>query len=403
MKINRYLKGSIMPEKSWKWQNLENKIHQIAKVFNFKEIRPMIIQDRSSISECYKIKDETIDVKIDDFVYELKENDMALRPEATLQILSEIKNNDEMDNPQRLYYFGPMFRKSADKMNVRQFHQFGCEYTGTDSLFAEVELIRLGLKFFEELGLFNIKIELASYGCSMCKPMLQKSNCKESNISDDNNCKENKQNKIVKSNHLCRSCRLKMYKLEKYLSNLMINWEENSSLQRTFSYYNNAVFNFVSYDGDKRTVLGGGGRYDFLASRIMDSPYQAVGFSIDIDPLIDILDKKQLMAINRPDFGTYFVAENESLELPLLQVSQDFVKENMPFIVSSTFGFTDELVDEARRKKALGIIVFEDDLANEGKAKIVNIVKDKVEVVPIGELLEYFLRLKKSIVHTMHY
>jgi histidyl-tRNA synthetase len=393
-----YLNSSILPEKSWKWQKLENKIHQITKLFNFKEIRPAIVQERSSIKECFKFKDKNSCIALTDYVYELKDDDLVLRPEATLQILSTLKDQIVDEEPQRLYYFGPMFRKGDTEDDIKQFHQFGCEFIGSEKVLAEIELIRMGLKFFEELGLFDVKIELTSYGCSVCKPLIEADREAMNDLKQDNAAK-----KIRRSNHLCQSCRKKMYNLQKLMSNLMINWDENSSLQRIFKYYNNTVFNFVYYEGDKKIILGGGGRYDFLASQIIERPYHATGFSIDIEPLMEIVERKNVFTSRKSDHVTYFAAENESVQLQLLQVTQDFVKENMPFIINSDFGVSADFVSKARFNRGLGIVSFEDDLANEGKAKIVNIVKDKEEIVPIGDLLEYFLRLKKSIVHTMHY
>ncbi|PID28810.1 MAG: hypothetical protein CSB55_03405 [Candidatus Cloacimonadota bacterium] len=380
-----YLKKFILPEKSYRLRHLEDKIHKTARLFNFEEIISPVIQKCSSYGECGKSEDSEENY----YFCELKKDNFILRPEATLLILSAVKNMPDNDKPKRLYYMGSMFRKEKNG-ELKEFRQFGCEFIGSDKIFAEVELIRMGLKFFESLGIEDVGIELSSYGCRDFKGRMK--NCDE-NIDDDKEI-----NNACLPDKLCLKCRKKLSDLERLLSNLMIHWDENMSLERMFSYYNNTVFNFVCGKGDEKIVLGGGGRYDRIASEVMDRPYYAVGFSVDIDQLTEELERKNIFNSENRSYVTYFTAENEHVQLQLLQVTQDFVKENMPFFIESEYGLPENIVWESQIKKGLGVVYFEDNLAKEGKVRVFDTTKDEPEetVVSIGKLLEYFLHLRKS-------
>ncbi len=67
-----------------------------------------------------------------------------MRPEGTAPVVRALQANRGAlgEWPVRLFYVGPMFRhERPQKGRLRQFHQFGAELFGTDSPFADAEIL----------------------------------------------------------------------------------------------------------------------------------------------------------------------------------------------------------------------------------------------------------------------
>jgi len=111
--INK-VKGTydILPDDSAKWQNLEDVIRNVSKLFNFKEIRTPIFE----YSELFhRGVGETTDI-IKKETYDFEDRGgrfVTLRPEGTASVVRSIIENKlyaDATQPLKLYYQGPMFR-----------------------------------------------------------------------------------------------------------------------------------------------------------------------------------------------------------------------------------------------------------------------------------------------------
>ncbi len=66
---------------------------------------------------------------------------------------------------------GPMFRhERPQKGRMRQFHQINCECLGTESPYADAELICMLLAFLKSLEIRGLTLKLNSLGCAKCRP-----------------------------------------------------------------------------------------------------------------------------------------------------------------------------------------------------------------------------------------
>jgi histidyl-tRNA synthetase len=95
------------------------------------------------------------------------ERDLTLRPEATAPIVrAYIEHGMKvLPSPVKLWTFEPMFRaEKPQKGRERQFHQVGLEAIGLDDSLIDAEVIDLGLKILEELGLTGLTLHLGSVG-----------------------------------------------------------------------------------------------------------------------------------------------------------------------------------------------------------------------------------------------
>ena len=80
---------------------------------------------------------------------------LTLRPENTSAVVRcAIEHSLTYNAPQRLWYFGPMFRhERPQRGRYRQFHQFGCEALGFAGPDIDVELLAMIARLWKELGI----------------------------------------------------------------------------------------------------------------------------------------------------------------------------------------------------------------------------------------------------------
>jgi histidyl-tRNA synthetase len=89
---------------------------------------------------------------------DLNGDSISLRPEGTASCIRACLEHSLLYNQQqKLWYLGPMFRhEKPQKGRYRQFNQLGVEALGIAGVTIELELISLGQKIWQALGLQNI-------------------------------------------------------------------------------------------------------------------------------------------------------------------------------------------------------------------------------------------------------
>ena len=165
----RRIKGTydILPEETEKWQKIEDVMRKVAKIFNFKEIRTPIFE----ASELFhrSVGESSDIVKKETYDFEDRGNRLnTLRPEGTAPVVRALIENKlyaDPSQPQKLYYYGPMFRyERPQKGRQRQFHQFGAEVIGSSSPLVDVEVINFALTFLKALGIEDTVVKVNSLG-----------------------------------------------------------------------------------------------------------------------------------------------------------------------------------------------------------------------------------------------
>ena len=148
----RKIKGTqdILPNEIEKWHEIEETMRNVAKIFNFSEIRTPIFE----ASELFhRSVGETTDiVKKETYDFEDRGSRMnTLRPEGTAGVVRSVIENKLYTDPNlplKLYYYGPMFRyERPQKGRQRQFHQFGAEIIGSNSSLVDAEVINFAATY----------------------------------------------------------------------------------------------------------------------------------------------------------------------------------------------------------------------------------------------------------------
>ena len=302
----------ILPNEIYKWQYIEEKVRNVFELAGLKEIRVPVFEHTELFSRGVG---ETTDV-VQKEMYTFNDKggrSITLRPEGTAGVVrSYIENGmSSLPTPIKLWYNMPMYRyENVQKGRLREFRQIGTEIIGTESYLADVEVISLGAKIFEVLNIPNVKLNINSIGCPVCREKYQNvlrdfirpnldlycDTCKtrfEKNplrILDckEKKCKELNQGAPMILDYLCEECKKHFENVKKLLNDLGILYSIDANIVRGLDYYTKTVFEFVS-DDDGLTVLGGG-RYDGLVKEVGGQDTPAVGFAMGVERLLELFN-----------------------------------------------------------------------------------------------------------------
>ncbi|EGQ79454.1 histidine--tRNA ligase, partial [Fusobacterium animalis ATCC 51191] len=260
---------------------------------------------------------------------------ITLRPENTASLVRCYLENAiyAKEEISRFYYNGSMFRYERPQAGrQREFNQIGLEVFGEKSPKVDAEVIAIGYKFLEKLGITDLEVKINSVGSKesrtiyrekliehfskhlddMCDDCKDRINRNPLRLLD---CKVDKDKDFYKSapniiDFLFEDERKHYEDVKKYLDVFGIKYTEDPTLVRGLDYYSSTVFEIVTNKlGSQGTVLGGG-RYDNLLKELGDKDIPAVGFATGVERIMMLLGENYPK--NNPDVYIAWLGENTS-------------------------------------------------------------------------------------------
>lgn len=289
---------------------------RIAKNYGFSYIETPLLEETALFKRSVGESSDIVNKEMYQFI-DKGENDVCLRPEGTAGVVRHFveKKLDRAGGNYKWYYYGPMFRyERPQKGRLREFHQFGCEVFGIESVYEDANIIIMIKEILDFFGI-GFTLKLNSLGCKECMPVYKENlvqhltNFKEKLCEDCNrriltnpirvlDCKNencqlllNNSPKITTS--LCASCDSDFEKLKEILKFNGISFEVDSNLVRGLDYYNKTAFEFVSNEIGAQSAIAGGGRYDRLVEFLGGKSTAGVGFAIGIERLLELVQMPQ--------------------------------------------------------------------------------------------------------------
>ena len=288
----------------------------IAKKYGFSYMETPILEETALFKRSVGESSDIVNKEMYNFT-DKGEHEVCLRPEGTAGVVRHFveKKLDRACGTQILYYQGPMFRyERPQKGRLREFHQFGCEVFGVDSVYEDANVIMMIkdiLDFFE----IGFKLQLNSLGDLNCMPQYKEylvqhltgfkdelcEDCQKRIITNPIrvlDCKnETCQAKLVNApkitNNLCEACDTDFEKLKEILDFNDVTYEVDSNLVRGLDYYSKTAFEFVSNEIGAQSAIAGGGRYDRLVEFLGGRPTPGIGFAIGIERLLELVKMKE--------------------------------------------------------------------------------------------------------------
>ncbi|MDP3732302.1 MAG: histidine--tRNA ligase [Candidatus Omnitrophota bacterium] len=299
----------ILPNEVSSWQGIEEATRNIFFLYNYKEIRPPIIEEAALFNRSLGESAEIVQKQM--FLIRKDKDVYALRPEGTASIVrAYLENNlDKTAGLIKVYYIGPMFRaERPQKGRLRQFHHLGCEVIGSQEPYLDVEIISLADNLLKAYAIEGYEIKVNSLGCTKDKKelteVLRKSLkrklpklCDDCNVRFKQNvlrildCKNEGCVEVVKKldihqGYLCPECKGDFDRVRKGLDSLNIGYKINPYLVRGLDYYTRTVFEIIHHGLGAQNALGAGGRYDNLVADLGGPSLGAIGFAFGMERLL---------------------------------------------------------------------------------------------------------------------
>ena len=406
----------VLPQESYKWHYVENKVRKVALDFNIKEIRTPTFEHTELFLR--GVGDTTDIVNKEMYTFNDKgDRSMTLKPEGTAGVARAFIENGLYSNtqPTKMYYITPVFRYERPQAGrLREHHQFGIEYYGAESYMADVEVMLVAKTIFNRLGVDKLELNINSIGCPTCRKKYNealkeylKSNfnelcdtCKErfeKNPLRILDCKEEKCKQITAQapvilDYLCDDCKAHHENVLKELDKLKINYVVNPHIVRGLDYYTRTVFEFVSTSIGAQGTVCGGGRYNNLVEQVGGKPCPAVGFGMGLERLILTLESLGL-SVGEEEVPTLYIA-----------TLCDAAKENITVLANSlrANGISTEidLMDRsfkaqlkyANKIGAKYMLVLGEDEIKSNEAKIKDMTSGEETPIKLNEIEKFFIK-----------
>jgi histidyl-tRNA synthetase len=204
---------------------------------------------------------------------------------------------------------------------------------------------------YERLGLTDIRIELNSIGCDVCRgkyrsalteflEKIKNELCDDCQIRIVKNplrtldCKKDAQKftdenapKII--DFLCQNCSKHFIEVQELLSLLDINFILKPNLVRGLDYYTRTVFEAKIGESE---AIAAGGRYDNLIEQLGGEKTPAVGFAIGVERTVEILKTLQNFPEKKNSYIFIAVQQKPEIVKKSFEVLKKIQKEKIPVI-----------------------------------------------------------------------
>ncbi len=310
--------NDILEEDYERFTYFINTATKIAQNYGFHFIQTPLLEETALFKRSVGESSDIVGKEMYQFI-DKGENDVCLRPEGTAGVVRAFiqKKLDKAGGTHRFFYHGAMFRyERPQKGRLRQFHQFGVESFGVESVYEDAMMIMMAADILVACGI-GYRLQLNSLGDSNCMPKYRENLVHfvtklEDKICEDCvrrvttnpirvlDCKNSTCQELYATapkliNNLCSTCQDDFDTLKKILDNNGIAYEINTNLVRGLDYYSKTAFEFVSDDIGSQSAIAGGGRYDRLVEFLDGRPTPAVGFAMGIERLMELIHMPEVV------------------------------------------------------------------------------------------------------------
>ena len=336
----------ILPNRIRLWQALEDSARKVLDAYGYAEIRTPLVE----VTDLFKrsIGEVTDIVEKEMYSFEDRNGDwLSLRPEGTASCVRAAIEHGLLEQPQRLWYRGPMFRhERPQKGRYRQFHQIGVEVFGLRGPDVDQEVVLLTRRIWESLGLQGLRLEINSLGegeerAAYRDDLVRYLETNAGRLDEDSrrrlrtnpmrvlDSKNPEMREVIAGapviiDHLGAESRAHFDDFRDGLDAAGIRYEINPRLVRGLDYYNRTVFEWITDDLGAQGTVCAGGRYDGLVAQLGGRHTPAVGFAMGLERLVALLE-----SVSRPSaaaLDAYLVAVGEAAQreaLPLAERLRD--------------------------------------------------------------------------------
>lgn len=402
----------ILPADSYKWQFIEDNFSKMAREFGYGEIRTPMFENTALFKRSVGETSDIVQKEMYTF-NDMGKRSLTLKPEGTSPAVRAFSCSTDVRaiKPHKYYYDIPCFRyENTQEGRYREFHQFGVEIFGSDSMLSDAEVIALADSFLRKMGIDDLELRINSVGCKECRPVYRKAlqdylmpNFYK--LSDDSkkrfetnpmrilDSKEECDKELVENaptilDYLCDDCRKAFTDIKLLLDEMNIAYIVDSGIVRGLDYYTKTAFEFISKRLGSQGTVCGGGRYDHLVKEIGGQDLTGVGFGMGKERLLMLMSENghNFGGIYKPDYFVAFVSDEARLyAINLVNALRNSGKSAVIDVCERKLKSQMKLADKVDAKYS--IIIGEDEI-NSNKLTIKDMTTGNQIKVDRNELLE---------------
>jgi histidyl-tRNA synthetase len=318
----------ILPPESQRWRRLVGVFAEVVEAAGYGYVVPPMFEH----VEVFHRLGVATDIVAKE-MYEFTDRGgrrLALRPEQTASVVRMFVEN-RPTVPWKVWYAGSNFRaENVQKGRYRQFDQVGVEVLGVDDPYLDVEVIALAWRFYQRLGLSQVRLVLNSLGAAgdrgrYSEALLDYFRRHHDALSPESrdtltrnplrvlDSKRASDREIVANaprlrDHLSADAAAQFETVQQGLRDLDIPFTVDDRLVRGLDYYCKTTFEFAA-DAlhAAQNAVGGGGRYDGLVEEMGGPPTAGIGFALGVDRTLLACDAEGAFAAPAADVDVFVV------------------------------------------------------------------------------------------------
>ena len=372
----------LLPEAARRHRRVGETARAFAELYGFVEIATPIFEFKDVFAR--PIGEHTDIVAKEMYTFTDRGGDeVTLRPENTAGVVRAVLSNGLVQSlPLKFFYEGPMFRyERPQKGRFRQFHQIGIELIGVAQPQADIEVIALGRRILDALGMGERTVlELNTLGDAESRAAYRQAlvsylSVRTSELSEDSrrrlkrnplrilDSKEEPDQHVIRdapvfADYQNAESRRFFDQVRTGLDRLGIAYRLNPRLVRGLDYYTHTAFEFVTTDlGTQGTVMGGG-RYDGLIEMMGGPAVPGVGWAAGVERLAMLMPEP--LPLRSP---VAMVPIGDAGEMAASKLAEEL----RDYGLAVDLGYSGNLARRLRRANRIGafaaILLGEDELA----------------------------------------
>ena len=308
----------LLPDAAAVHQHIAATAQQVAGRAGYRPIEPPTFEHADLFIR--GVGEGTDIVEKEMYVFEDRGGDrMALRPEGTASVCRAYLEHGMANEPQpsKLHYVLPIFRYERPQAGrFRQHTQFGIEAIGVRDPALDAEVIEIGWRITQALGLRDLTLLLNSIGdgedretyvpllrdhfsphldamCADCRARFDRAplrllDCKK------RSCAPFQAKAPLIADHLRPESQEFYDAVKAHLEMLGIPVQEQPTLVRGLDYYTHTVFEIVPAKAGSQVTVLAGGRYDGLIEELGGPSTPGIGFGMGLERLALNLGEQDL-------------------------------------------------------------------------------------------------------------
>ena len=305
--------NDLLPADAAQWTHLDHVLRDLARAYGYEFLRTPIVEATAVFQRGIGEVTDIVEKEMYSFEDRLNGEQLTLRPEGTAALVrSVIENNLLYEGPKRLWYTGPMFRhERPQRGRYRQFHQFGIEALGFAGPDIDAEIILMGQRLWDELGLKGVRLEINSLGQANERAehraalvIYFEKNKAQLDEDSQRRLLTNPLRILDSKNPAMQDLIEGAPKLLDFLGEESLKHFEgvqallkannipckiNPRLVRGLDYYNLTVFEWITEELGAQGTIAGGGRYDPLIERMGGKAAPACGWAMGMERVLELM------------------------------------------------------------------------------------------------------------------